>query len=55
MFVDKRTQDKVLLYPGSAKGVPQEILEFIDIDEIPECCEGNNKAPVADMMDIFPS
>jgi hypothetical protein len=55
VFVDKRSQDKVLLYPCGPKGVPEEVLQFIDAESIPECCEGKNKDPIVDMLTIFPA
>jgi hypothetical protein len=53
VFVDKRTQEKVLLYPCGPKGVPEEVLEFLDADMVPTVCEGKNKDPIVDMSTLF--
>jgi hypothetical protein len=52
--MDKRSQDKVLLYPGKDDSkIPKEILEFIDLDDIPVCVGGTNTEPLIDMMSTF--
>ena len=54
VFMDKRSQDKVLLYPGKDDSkIPKEILEFIDLDDIPVCVGGTNTEPLIDMMSTF--
>ncbi len=53
MFVDKRSQEKVLLLAGGDKGVPAEVLEFLDVDQMPECCGGTNKEPIIDLITTF--
>lgn len=52
VFIDKRTQNKVLLLSsgGSKKDpLPKEIQEYIDPAEVPVCCCGLNKRPIIDM------
>lgn len=50
VFVDKRTQDKVLLVSQqSGKGLPSEIESIMDPAEIPECCGGLDSRPVLDL------
>ncbi len=50
MFVDKRTQDKVLfLSKGYTDKLPNEVTEFIAIDQIPKCCGGTNDSEILDI------
>ena len=59
MFVDKRSQDKLLFLskvPDRKDGtpnMPQEVLEFLDVDDIPCCCGGANKGAVMDIRKTF--
>jgi len=53
VFVDKRTQEKVSLLSYSGNGVPNELLEFMDPREMPECCGGLSKAPIVDLIDTL--
>jgi hypothetical protein len=48
--VDKRTQDKVSLLSSSSTGIPIEISQIIDPNEIPECCGGYSKRPIVDLI-----
>lgn len=51
MFVDKRSQDKVMLLPAcSGGGLPKEIKEFLDVDQVPTCCGGLNEEPILDIL-----
>ena len=51
MFIDKRTQDKALLIGDSGKReIPPELASYVDPDNIPECCAGNCKEPILDLM-----
>ena len=54
VFVDKRTQNKVLLVSGGGgKGpaaLPAEVREFIDPAQIPSCCGGSNEEPIVDLL-----
>lgn len=50
MFVDKRTQDKVLfLSKGYTDKLPNEITEFIALDQIPKFCGGTSELEVPDV------
>lgn len=49
VFVDKRTQNKVMLLSGDGKSIPNELLEFIDPDSMPQCCGGNDTTKMLDM------
>eukprot|EP01035_Chromulina_nebulosa_P019936 gene19936-25899_t len=49
VFVDKRTQEKVLLISHSGKGLPKEITDIVDPSEIPECCGGTDTRPIIDL------
>jgi hypothetical protein len=53
MFVDKRSQEKVLLLASGDKGVPLEVQEFIEVGEMPVCCGGTNDTPVIDLVATF--
>lgn len=55
MFVDRRTQDKIKLYSGGTKGLPSELSEFIDPNEIPSSIGGSYKGPLLDVMETFTS
>ena len=51
VFIDKRTQDKALLIGDSGKReIPPELASYVDPDNIPECCAGNCKEPILDLM-----
>jgi len=50
VFVDKRTQEKVSLLSYSGNGVPDEVAEFVDPREMPECCGGLSKQPIIDLI-----
>ena len=49
VFVDKRTQGKVMLLSGDGKSVPAELAELIDPATMPQCCGGSSEEPVLDM------
>lgn len=53
VFVDKRTQDKILLLSSSGSGIPAELSEIVDPKDIPECCGGFSKEPIMDLMDTL--
>ena len=53
VFVDKRSQDKVLLLSYGGKGVPPDLEEFIDPNQIPVCCGGKSTAEIKDLMATF--
>ena len=53
VFVDKRTQDKILLISSSGTGIPAELSEIVDPRDIPECCGGQYKEPLIDLMDTL--
>ncbi len=50
VFLDKRTQDKVLLLSHSGSDIPEELKAFMDVNEMPECCGGKNKRPHIDLL-----
>lgn len=50
VFIDKRTQDKVMLLSGNGKKIPNEVLEFLDLNEMPECVGGNHKGDIIDLL-----
>lgn len=51
VFIDKRTQDKALLIGDTGKReIPPELSQFVDPDNIPECCAGNCKEPILDLL-----
>ena len=49
MFLDKRTQDKVLLLSHSGDGIPEELKQFMDINEMPPFVGGKCKKPLIDL------
>lgn len=53
VFVDKRTQDKVLLVPHSGKGLPPEITAIVDPSQIPESCGGTDTRAIIDVGSTF--
>ena len=48
--MDKRTQDKIHCLGYDKPGLPPEILEVADSDEIPVPCRGTSKLPPRDML-----
>lgn len=63
VFIDKRTQDKVVLlaenssWSGGTSGgsrVPQEVSKYIYLEDIPVCCGGTNIDPPLDILSTFP-
>lgn len=61
VFIDKRTQDKVVLLAessswGGSNGsrVPQEVSKYIYLEDIPVCCGGTNTDPPLDILSTFP-
>lgn len=51
MFIDKRTQDKAMLIGDTGKReIPTELRQYVDPDNIPECCAGNCKEPILDLL-----
>jgi hypothetical protein len=54
MFVDKRTQEKVVLLPGDGTNTPpKELYDYVDPREIPAVCGGVDKRPLVNMMDTI--
>jgi hypothetical protein len=54
VFIDKRTQDKVmLLSKGSNTGWPAELLECIDLAQVPECMGGTCTKPIINLLDTL--
>ncbi len=54
VFVDKRTQDKVLLISSApSSGIPSELKEFVDQREMPEFCGGSSTKPVVDLLETI--
>lgn len=54
VFVDKRTQDKVLLLSGGNQGLPDELSKFVDPSNVPACVGGAYKEELLDLADTFP-
>ena len=46
VFVEKRTQDKVFLIPHSGKGLPKDITDLVDPNNIPVSCGGFDKSVI---------
>lgn len=53
VFVDKRTQEKILLLSSSGSGIPSELSEIVDPMDIPECCGGQSKETIVELMDTL--
>ena len=56
MFVDKRTQEKVVLLSGDITGQappPKELFDYVDPREIPTICGGVDKRPIVNIMDTL--
>jgi hypothetical protein len=54
VFVDKRTQDKVMLISSSgSSGIPSDLKEFIDPKEMPEFCGGTCTRPIINLLDTL--
>jgi hypothetical protein len=50
VFVDKRSQDKVVLLPGVQDGEPPpQLLTYVDRRAIPTCCWGLDPTPIHDV------
>lgn len=47
VFVDRRTQDKVMLL---SQEKPKEIQDIVDVNEMPSFIGGTCKAPIADLV-----
>ena len=50
VFVDKRSQDKVILLTGVNGELPQQLLNYVDRRAIPQCCGGLDTTPVRDVI-----
>lgn len=46
MFVDKRTQEKIILIPSSGSSLPSELTEIISEDDMPCCIGGKNSEEI---------
>ena len=53
VFVDKRTQEKILLLSSSGSGIPSELSEIVDPKDIPECCGGQSKENIVELMNTL--
>eukprot|EP01039_Chlorochromonas_danica_P010323 gene10323-11426_t len=53
VFVDKRTQDKVLLLSTGNNGIPNELLQYMDPASMPEFAGGTCKDPIVDLLETF--
>jgi hypothetical protein len=57
VFLDKRTQEKVVLLSGG-QGIhdppPKELFDYVDAREIPVCCGGTDKSAIVDMAASLP-
>ena len=50
-FVDKRSQEKVVLLPGDGDGnLPGQLMDYVDRRAIPQCCGGLDLCAVEDTM-----
>ena len=50
VFVDKRSQDKVILLTGVNGELPSQLLNYVDRRAIPQCCGGLDTTPVRDVI-----
>ena len=51
LFVDKRSQEKVVLLPGDSEGnLPEQLLNYVDRRAIPQCCGGLDLCVVEETM-----
>lgn len=51
VFVDKRTQDKVILLADTGSTAPpKELFEYVDPREVPVCVGGMDTRPVPDLI-----
>ena len=51
LFVDKRSQEKVVLLPGDGDGnLPEQLLNYVDRSAVPQCCGGLDLCAVEDTM-----
>jgi len=56
VFVDKRTQDKVMLISSktdAANPIPVELRDILDIEKVPECLGGKCKEPIINLLDTL--
>eukprot|EP01031_Cornospumella_fuschlensis_P022976 gene22976-27957_t len=54
VFVDKRTQDKVhLLVPPASSPLPPELLEYVDVNSMPEFVGGKSTEGIVDLLDTL--
>lgn len=53
VFVDKRTQDKVMLLSDGSNGVPSQLKEFVDPKDMPKFIGGTCEDPVPDLFDTI--
>jgi hypothetical protein len=54
VFVDKRTQDKVMLLSDGSNGIPNQLKEFVDPKDMPRFIGGTCDDPVPDLFDTIP-
>jgi hypothetical protein len=53
VFVDKRTQDKVMLLSDGSNGIPNQLKEFVDPKDMPRFIGGTCDDPVPDLFDTI--
>jgi hypothetical protein len=56
VFVDKRTQDKVMLLSSTSSSnnnLPPELLQYMDPGNMPEFVGGTCKEPIVDLLDTL--
>ncbi len=51
VFVDKRSQDKVVLLQGKDGELPAQLLSYVDPKSVPACCGGLDTTPVKDVIE----
>lgn len=57
VFVDKRTQDKVILLSGDMDAgapAPKELFEYVDPNEVPKSCGGTDTRQLFDLLSTIP-
>jgi hypothetical protein len=55
VFVDKRTQDKIMLLSTGSNEIPNELKEFVDLSEMPTFIGGTATRPVPKLLDTLPT
>lgn len=57
VFVDKRTQDKVMLLSSKSDAtnpIPLELQDILDLDQVPICLGGKCNTPIVNLLETLP-